>query len=74
MSCADFRDAMSAHVDGEDTERPGYRSDLDSHPARCADCAHWLAAVRRLKELARSARRVPAGWSLLPFEGLGRTP
>ncbi|MFE5587745.1 zf-HC2 domain-containing protein [Kitasatospora sp. NPDC056531] len=63
MTCADYRTAASARLDGELTGRPGDVPDLDSHPARCADCADWLAAARRLRYIALAARGPSREWS-----------
>ncbi|GAA0814133.1 zf-HC2 domain-containing protein [Spirilliplanes yamanashiensis] len=49
MRCDDWRDLLSAQLDGEDD--PARRDDVDAHLAGCADCRQWLdraAAVNRL--------------------------
>ncbi|MDH6122811.1 hypothetical protein [Kitasatospora sp. GAS204B] len=54
MTCADYRAAMSAHLDGEFTDDDG-PPPSSSHPTRCADCAGWLAGARRLRALTLAA-------------------
>jgi predicted anti-sigma-YlaC factor YlaD len=55
MDCAAFRDATSAHLDGED---PGFDPPLlDAHRRSCAACAAWQASAERL---ARQVRVRPA--------------
>ena len=41
MDCAACREAVSARLDGHDTEDP----DVDTHLARCAECQAWRADV-----------------------------
>ncbi|GAB2719985.1 hypothetical protein [Kitasatospora kifunensis] len=52
MTCADYRAVISAHLDGELAAGP----ECFAHPSICADCAAWLAAARRLRELTLAAR------------------
>ncbi|MGF1425422.1 hypothetical protein [Kitasatospora sp. LaBMicrA B282] len=55
MSCADFRSSMSAELDCEAGDENHRRPPDRAHLARCADCARWLADVRRLREVTRTA-------------------
>lgn len=45
MSCARYREAASARLDGEPIGLPA--SALDHHLASCTGCASWLAAAER---------------------------
>ncbi|MFC9327098.1 hypothetical protein [Kitasatospora sp. NPDC057015] len=65
MTCAEYRAAMSAHLDGEGGPGPG------PHPDSCADCAQWLAVARRLRELASRAPGPSPAWSDGLLERLG---
>ncbi|MDH6115337.1 putative anti-sigma-YlaC factor YlaD [Kitasatospora sp. MAP12-15] len=56
MTCADYRAAMSAHLDGELADGPDQGPQWSSHLVRCADCAAWLAGARRAQEMASAAR------------------
>lgn len=51
MSCEQYRDAISARLDGEDPGLPD--ASLDAHLAACPDCASWAAAARRVTRLVR---------------------
>ncbi|WP_327065122.1 zf-HC2 domain-containing protein [Kitasatospora sp. NBC_01250] len=53
MTCADYRLAISARLDGE----LGAHDALPcaAHARGCTDCAQWLAGARRLRELTRAA-------------------
>ena len=59
MECDDFRDALSARLDGED---PGLPTEaLDAHLAGCRSCTAWseeLAALHRMVRV-RTAEPVP---------------
>lgn len=51
MACAQFRDAISARLDGE--HPPMEEAALDAHLAACADCARWEADATALARVAR---------------------
>ncbi|MCU7826133.1 hypothetical protein [Kitasatospora sp. DSM 101779] len=65
MTCADYRAATSAQLDGE--------APADDRAVHCADCAEWLAAARRLQALTRAADGPSPEWTerLLGSLGLG---
>ncbi|KJK56503.1 hypothetical protein [Saccharothrix sp. ST-888] len=72
MTCADYRSAMSAQLDGERTGAaltPVGAGDghgeggLAAHAEQCADCRDWLAAARRLRALTAGAQGPSAEWS-----------
>ncbi|KWX02125.1 Integral membrane protein [Carbonactinospora thermoautotrophica] len=59
MTCSQFREALSARLDGED---PGLGAEaVDAHLAECAACAAWYEDAARVTRLARlaPARPVP---------------
>lgn len=56
MECTQFRDALSARLDGEDPGLPAEA--LDTHLAGCAGCRAWEEAA---VSLARRARLAPVG-------------
>ena len=45
MSCARYREAASARLDGEPYGMPA--AELEQHLAGCADCADWLETAER---------------------------
>lgn len=51
MYCAQYREALSARLDGEPLGMPA--ADLDRHLAACAACAGWAAAATRATRLVR---------------------
>ena len=53
MSCALFREALSAQLDGEPLGMPS--SELDGHLAGCAACVHWAGEAARITRRARLA-------------------
>ncbi|MFF7636430.1 hypothetical protein ACFZB9_25265 [Kitasatospora sp. NPDC008050] len=53
MTCADYRLATSARLDGEPAAPDA--PPCAAHAQACADCAQWLAGARRLRELTRAA-------------------
>jgi predicted anti-sigma-YlaC factor YlaD len=59
MYCAQFREALSARLDGEPLGMPD--EDLDRHLRACAGCAAWSAAATRATRLVRlgTAPEVP---------------
>ncbi|GAA1943441.1 hypothetical protein [Kitasatospora viridis] len=67
MTCDDYRAAASAELDGE--RDAGTDAELDAdrtpaeHLARCAECAAWLAAARRLRALSLAAPGPSEEWS-----------
>ncbi|MFE2912006.1 hypothetical protein ACFXI0_08685 [Kitasatospora indigofera] len=71
MTCAEYRAAMSARLDGEDA---GGAGGTNGHEHSCADCARWLATARRLRDFSARAPGPSAEWSegLLGRLGLGQ--
>ncbi len=55
MICAQFRDAVSARLDGEDPGLP--TAMLDAHLEACAACTSWALAAA---DIARTTRVAPA--------------
>lgn len=53
MRCEDFRESLSARLDGEDD--PAERPATDAHLASCAGCATWFEAAAQVTRLARTA-------------------
>ena len=51
MRCAEYRDLVSAHVDGQLTEEETRRA--TAHVAECADCAHLLETQRAFTRVLR---------------------
>lgn len=80
MACAQFREAISARLDGEAPAMP--EATLDAHLAACADCARWEAASASLVRVGRVttadpvADRTPAIIAAAVAQGLlgGDTP
>ncbi|MFF1872684.1 hypothetical protein [Kitasatospora herbaricolor] len=74
MTCAEYRAATSARLDGEDGGGPGEAVGTNGHEHSCADCAQWLATARRLRDFSAQAPGPSAEWSdgLLARLGLGR--
>jgi predicted anti-sigma-YlaC factor YlaD len=57
MSCASYREATSARLDGEALGMPA--SDLDRHLAECPACRVWAAQAARVTRRARLATAPP---------------
>ena len=61
MACSDprgdYRDAISARLDGEPLGMPAAR--LDDHLARCTDCSDWARAAEQVTRRARLASLPP---------------
>lgn len=57
MSCDQYREALSARLDGEDEGSAGQR--LSVHLASCPGCAEWYAAAQRVTRLVRVAPAEP---------------
>lgn len=55
MSCDEYRTALSARLDGEDTGLPA--AAIDSHLTVCAACTTWLAQA---EQVTRALRARPA--------------
>lgn len=53
MRCEEFRESLSARLDGEDA--PAERPATDAHLASCAACSSWFEAAARVTRLARTA-------------------
>ncbi|MEQ4300199.1 zf-HC2 domain-containing protein [Plantactinospora sp. B6F1] len=53
MGCEEYREALSARLDGE--EHPAERAGLDRHLAGCARCRSWLESATALNRLARTS-------------------
>jgi predicted anti-sigma-YlaC factor YlaD len=53
MSCASFREAISARLDGEALGMPA--AELDGHLDRCAACTEWAARAGLVTRRARLA-------------------
>lgn len=53
MRCDDFRESLSARLDGEDD--PAERPATDAHLASCAACGTWFEAAAQVTRLARTA-------------------
>ncbi|MEV6208064.1 hypothetical protein [Kitasatospora sp. NPDC051914] len=63
MTCADYRAAASAQLDGEAPATDG--------GPHCADCADWLAAAHRLQALTRAAPGPTEDWTRQLLGSLG---
>ncbi|MFD0259667.1 hypothetical protein ACFVH7_15490 [Kitasatospora indigofera] len=74
MTCAEYRAAMSARLDGEDAGGAVGAVGTNGHEQSCADCARWLATARRLRDFSARAPGPSAEWSdgLLGRLGLGQ--
>lgn len=57
MSCARYREAASARLDGEPLGLPA--AELDQHLAHCAGCAGWLAVAERASRGVRISGSTP---------------
>ncbi|GLH96916.1 membrane protein [Phytohabitans aurantiacus] len=53
MRCDDFRESLSARLDGEDD--PAERPATDAHLASCLDCATWFEAAAQVTRLTRTS-------------------
>lgn len=53
MSCAEYRESLSARLDGEDS--PAERAATDAHLAGCPACREWFEAAVAVTRLARVA-------------------
>ncbi|MEO3925511.1 zf-HC2 domain-containing protein [Micromonosporaceae bacterium B7E4] len=53
MRCEQYREALSARLDGEDD--PVERAGVDRHLAGCAECRSWLESATALNRLARTS-------------------
>lgn len=53
MGCDQWREALSAQLDGEETTTE--RNDIDAHLDMCADCRHWLDRAATVTRLARTS-------------------
>jgi len=62
MACLEFRNAISARLDGE--EQPGEAAAVDAHLATCADCAEYADRAARVTRLTRT-RTAEAGPDLV---------
>jgi predicted anti-sigma-YlaC factor YlaD len=52
MGCLEFRNAISARLDGE--EQPGESAAVDAHVATCPDCAAYAERAARVTRLTRT--------------------
>jgi predicted anti-sigma-YlaC factor YlaD len=52
MACLEFRNAISARLDGE--EQPGESAAVDAHLATCVDCAEYADRAARVTRLTRT--------------------
>jgi predicted anti-sigma-YlaC factor YlaD len=57
MACPQFREAVSARLDGEPLGMPAH--ELDAHLAGCGACAEWADAAARVTRRARLAAAPP---------------
>jgi predicted anti-sigma-YlaC factor YlaD len=57
VGCDQYREALSADLDGEPTGVPA--AELEDHLGRCAGCRGWYAAAARVTRLARLAPAAP---------------
>ncbi|GAB3977515.1 zf-HC2 domain-containing protein [Plantactinospora veratri] len=53
MRCEEYREALSARLDGE--EHPAERAGVDRHLAACPECRSWLESATALNRLARTS-------------------
>jgi predicted anti-sigma-YlaC factor YlaD len=53
VDCTEYREELSARMDGEALRVPA--AGLDAHVAACAGCASWLRAAEQVTRLARLA-------------------
>nr|WP_234361519.1 zf-HC2 domain-containing protein [Plantactinospora sp. BB1] len=58
MGCEQFRESLSACLDGEDSQAE--RAAADSHLAGCPDCRRWYEAAAMVTRVARTSP-APAG-------------
>jgi predicted anti-sigma-YlaC factor YlaD len=57
VGCAEYREALSARLDGED--ELAERAAVDAHLATCADCARWAESAAAVTRLARMSTVAP---------------
>jgi hypothetical protein len=57
VDCEDFRDALSARLDGEEGAADARRP-VDAHLARCEDCACWYDAAAEITRRVRTTAAV----------------
>jgi predicted anti-sigma-YlaC factor YlaD len=53
MGCEQWREALSAQLDGEETVVG--QAETDVHLSRCSDCRHWLDRAATVTRLARTS-------------------
>jgi predicted anti-sigma-YlaC factor YlaD len=53
VGCEEFREALSARLDGEDD--PAERAPTDAHLAGCAACRQWFDAAAKVTRMARTS-------------------
>nr|MDT0659960.1 zf-HC2 domain-containing protein [Micromonospora sp. DSM 115978] len=53
MGCEQWREALSAQLDGEET--PAERAGIDEHLSGCAGCRDWLDGAATVTRLARTS-------------------
>ncbi|BCB77378.1 hypothetical protein Pflav_037880 [Phytohabitans flavus] len=53
MGCDEFREALSARLDGEDD--PAERAVTDAHLAGCAACRQWFDAAAQVTRMVRTS-------------------
>lgn len=56
--CGDYREALSARLDGEDESLE--RADLDAHLAHCAACRRWWDHAAAVNRLVRTGPALPS--------------
>ncbi|MEO7262972.1 MAG: zf-HC2 domain-containing protein [Jatrophihabitantaceae bacterium] len=69
MSCAPYREAASARLDGEATSMPSVV--LDEHLTRCPECSTWLDTATRAGRLLRVSGATPPDLSEPILRGAG---
>jgi hypothetical protein len=57
VDCEDFREALSAHLDGEEGAA-GARQPVDAHLEHCGDCACWYDTAAEITRRVRTTAAV----------------
>jgi hypothetical protein len=71
VDCEDFREALSARLDGEE-DAAGARQSVDTHLEHCADCACWYDTAAEITRRVRTT--APVVWPDVSDAVLARVP
>jgi predicted anti-sigma-YlaC factor YlaD len=71
VDCEDFREALSARLDNEEDANDA-RQPIDTHLARCEDCAFWYDTAALITRRARTTATVV--WPDVSDAVLARVP